>query len=112
MLLLRIKMVLIRLGFRVSLGLGDLRRVKKSKEFRMEKQAIKQLMYGGIKELMNDRRYYYNSGMGKNYSHFTDAGKVAVYEFVTEIASYITDAENADLDKRAKEMVLNELKGN
>lgn len=78
----------------------------------MEKQAIKQLMYGGIKELMNDRRYYYNSGMGKKYSQFTDAGKIAVYEFVTEIAHYITDAENADLDNRAKEMVLNELKGN
>ena len=78
----------------------------------MDKGAIKQLMYGGIKELMNDRRFYYNSSMGKNYSYFTDAGKVAVYEFVTEIASYITDAENADLDKRAKEMMINDLKGN
>lgn len=76
----------------------------------MEKQAIKQLMYGGIKELMLDRKYYYNSGMGKNYSHFTDEGKVAVYEFVTEIAAYITEAENKELDSRAKEMVLRELK--
>lgn len=75
----------------------------------MEKGAIKQLMYGGIKELMNDRRYYYNSGMGKRYSHFTDDGKIALYEFVSEIAAYITDAENEELDKRAKEMVLKEL---
>jgi hypothetical protein len=104
-------MALIRLGFHVSLGLEDLRRAKKSKGFRMEKNAIKQLMYGGIKELMADRRYYYNSGVGKNYSYFTDEGKVAVYEFVTEIASYITDAENNELDKRAKDMVLKELKG-
>lgn len=76
----------------------------------MEKYAIKQLMYGGIKELMNDRRYYYNSGMGKKYSHFTDEGKIAVYEFVTDIAAYIVDAENEELDKRARDMVLNELK--
>jgi len=103
-------MVLIRLGFRVSLGLGDLHRAKRSKGFKMEKQAIKQLMYGGIKELMADRRYYYNSGMGKNYSYFTDEGKVAVYEFVTEIASYITEAENKELDQRAKDMVMKELK--
>ena len=77
----------------------------------MEKQAIKQLMYGGIKELMSDRKYYYNSGMGKNYSHFTDEGKVAVHEFVTEIAAYITEAEDKELDSRAKDMVLKELKG-
>ena len=77
----------------------------------MEKQAIKQLMYGGIKELMSDRRYYYNSSTGRNFSHFTDEGKVAVNEFVTEIAAYITEAENKELDNRAKEMVLKELKG-
>ena len=76
----------------------------------MEKCAIKQLMYGGIKELMAERRYYHNSGIGKNYSHFTDEGKVAVYEFVTEIAAYIIEAENAELDQRAKDLVLKELK--
>jgi hypothetical protein len=105
-------MVLIRLGFRVSLGLEDLQRVKKSKGYRMEKKAIKELMYGGIKELMNDRRYYYNSGIGKNYSHFTDEGKLVLQEFVSDIAVYITEAENAELDQRARDMVLKELKGN
>lgn len=78
----------------------------------MEKTAIKHMMYGGIKEIMNDRRFYYNSGMGKQYSHFTDEGKLAVYEFVTDIAAYITDAENTELNQRAKDMVLKELKGN
>ena len=112
MLLLRIKMALIRLGFRVSLGLEDLRRAKKSKGFRMEKQAIKELMYGGLNEIMNNRRYYYTSSAGKHYSHFTEPGKIAVQEFVAEIAAYITDAENAALDQRAKDMVLKELKGN
>jgi hypothetical protein len=103
-------MVLIRLGFRVSLGLEDLRRAKKSKGYVMEKQAIKELMYGGLNEIMNNRRYYYTSSTGKHYSHFTEPGKIAVQEFVTEIASYITDAENNELDKRARDMVLKELK--
>ena len=75
----------------------------------MEKNAIKQLMYGGIKELMSSNRYYYNSGMGRRYSHWTEEGKIAIYEFVTEIATYITDAEDAELDKRAKDMVMKEL---
>jgi hypothetical protein len=33
-----------------------------------------------------------------------------VNEFILEMTAYIHDAETADLDKRAKEMVLEELK--
>jgi hypothetical protein len=112
MLLLRTKMALIRLGFRVSLGLEDLHRAKKCKGYRMEKQAIKELMYGGLKEIMNNNRYYYKSSVGKEYSSFTESGKQVVEEFVMDLAGYITDAENAELDQRAKDMVLKELKGN
>lgn len=78
----------------------------------MEKQAIKELMYGGIKELMNDRRYYYKSSVGKQYSSFTESGKQVVEEFVMDLAGYIIEAENAELDQRAKDLVFKELKGN
>jgi len=78
----------------------------------MDKTAIKHMMYGGIKELMADRRYYYNSGIGRQYSHWTDEGKLAISEFVSDITTYIIDAENKELDQRAKDIVLKELKGN
>jgi hypothetical protein len=105
-------MALIRLGFRVSLGLEDLELAKNYKGIDMEKQAIKELMYGGLKEIMNNSRYYYRSSVGKEYSNFTESGKLVVEKFVTDLAGYITEAENADLDKRARDMVLQELKGN
>lgn len=76
----------------------------------MEKQAIKELMYGGLKEIMNNNRYYYKSSVGKEYSTFTENGKTVVQEFVTDLAGYITAAEAAELDQRAKDMVLKELK--
>ncbi len=76
----------------------------------MEKQAIKELMYGGIKEIMSNNRYYYRSMTGRQFSSFTENGQVAVHEFITEIAAYIIDAENEELDKRAKDMVLKTLK--
>jgi hypothetical protein len=50
--------------------------------------------------------------MGRKYSHWTEEGRLAIYEFVSDISVYITDAENAELDQRAKDMVLKELKGN
>lgn len=77
----------------------------------MEKQAIKEIMYGGLKELMDNRQYYYKSSVGKNYSSFTTVGREALHQFIEELAGFITEAENADLDKRAKDMVIKELKG-
>lgn len=76
----------------------------------MHKGAIKELMYGGIKELMQNSQYYYRSSVSKDYCHFTEDGKIALYQFVSDISFFITEAENAELDKRAKDMVLKELK--
>jgi hypothetical protein len=103
-------MALTRSGFHVSYGLEDLQQAKKCKGLVMEKQAIKELMYGGLKEIMNNNRYYYKSSVGKEYSNFTETGKAVVQEFVQDLAGYITAAENAELDQRAKDMVMRELK--
>jgi hypothetical protein len=76
----------------------------------MQKSAIKDLMYGGLEEIINNRNHYYNSSVGGNYSHFTDSGEEAVMEFIKLMAYKIHEAEQADLDRRAKEAVLKELK--
>jgi len=76
----------------------------------MEKSAIKDLVYGGLEELVNNRRYYYHSSVGSAYSHLTDDGKAAVVEFMDLMAFKIRETEHADLDRRAKEQVLAQLK--
>lgn len=75
----------------------------------MEKQALKDLMYGGINELMKNRKYYYRSSI-KGYDHWTDEGIVALNTFMKDITMYMWEAEDADLDKRAKDIMLAELK--
>ena len=75
----------------------------------MEKGAIKSLVYGGLEEIINDRRYYYYSNVGEAYCHFTKEGQEAITEFLGSMAFKIKAAEDADLDRRAKEMVLKEL---
>ncbi len=76
----------------------------------MEKGAIKDLVYGGLEEIINNRNYYYASSVGFGYNHFTDEGKIALTEFMDLMAYKIRDAENADLDRRAKKQVLDQLK--
>lgn len=77
----------------------------------MEKGSVKDLTYGGLMELINNSRYYYKSSVGRDYSHFTDAGKQAVVEYMDLIAWKMIQAEDADLERRAKEQVMNALKG-
>ena len=80
------------------------------KRSNMEKAAIKDLIYGGLEEILNNNRYYYHSTIGSNYSHLTDAGKQAVTEFMDIIAWKMREAENQDLNARAKQQVLDQLK--
>jgi hypothetical protein len=76
----------------------------------MEKHALKHLIYGGIEEIIGDRHYYYHSPVGESYSHFTEDGEKVIVEFMNTMAYKICHAEEAELDCRAKEMVLKELK--
>lgn len=76
----------------------------------MKKSAIKDLCYGGMLELLNNSRYYYHSSVGGAYSHLTEEGKEAVVEFMNMIAYKMKEAESTDLNERAKQQVIEELK--
>lgn len=76
----------------------------------MEKLLVKDLLYGGLKEIITNQRFYYYSTIGASYSHFTDEGLEAVQSYMQLIAHKILEAEQFDLDHRAKELVLKQLK--
>jgi len=77
----------------------------------MEKDMVKDIMYGGINELMNDRKYYYRSTVGPKYSNWTEAGQKALLEYAAQMSYHIQETEDTLLDKRAKELVIKGLKG-
>lgn len=76
----------------------------------MEKQAIKDLMYGSLNELMQNRRYYSRSSVGPEYSRWTEEGQVVLKQYMSEITKLIYIADQNELDCRAKELVMKELK--
>ena len=81
------------------------------KKSNMDKGSIKELMYGGIQELMRNRKYYYHSSVGANYSHWTEDGKIALADYTNLMVYKMFEAEEAELRQKAKEMVIQGLKG-
>jgi hypothetical protein len=77
----------------------------------MDKQAIKELMYGGIAELMRNRDYYYRSSVGYTYSNWTEAGIKALADYMGILGYKLLEIEEKELHQQAKDMVIRGLKG-
>lgn len=77
----------------------------------MEKDVIKDLIYGGINELMNNKDFYYRSSVGVDFSKWTERGSPVMIDFVKSMTKHIHTAEDKLLDNRAKELVIKGLKG-
>ena len=77
----------------------------------MDKQAIKDVMFGGLSEIMKNRKYYYFSSVGSNYCHFTEEGKEALLEYMNLMGAKLCEVEEAELNRRAKDLVIKGLKG-
>lgn len=77
----------------------------------MDKQALKNILYGSIAELAKDRKYYNYSDFGEKYCYYTDDGQRAVLEILQAWTVKMLQEEQQLLDKRAKELVLKGLKG-
>jgi hypothetical protein len=77
----------------------------------MDRQAVKDLMFGGISELVRNSKYYYHSSVGEKYCHWTTEGELALQDFMNVMAHKLKEADEADLRTRAKEMTINALKG-
>lgn len=73
---------------------------------------IEKQLYLGIVAVLKDDALYYESSIGKKgeYNHFRDNGKEALLTYIEAMAPLILKNEREKLDKRAKQLVLEELK--
>lgn len=76
----------------------------------MEKPFVKDILYAGLEEVLSNKNYYYFSSVGSGYSHLTEHGKAAVLEYIEFYAYEIIKADHADMEQRARDLVMNELK--
>lgn len=73
---------------------------------------LEKQIYAGILAVLNDRSAYYQSTVGSNgcYNHLTDSGKEAILSYIEQFAPLMVKKQQLDLDTRAKQLVINELK--
>lgn len=76
----------------------------------MDNDVLKTVTYAGLRELVFDRKYFYYSSVGTNYSHLTDEGERAILEYIKVMAPLMREAEEKALDQRAKDLVMKTLK--
>lgn len=77
----------------------------------MDRDGIKDLIYGSMRELMRNHDYYYHSNVSESYSEWTPAGEKALIEHMNMMARLIKKAEHADLEARARQLVMDTIKG-
>jgi hypothetical protein len=73
---------------------------------------IEKQLYLGIVAVLQDNKIYYESSVGKKgeYNHFRDGGQEALITYIEAMAPLILKNERDKLDKRAKQMMWEELK--
>lgn len=76
----------------------------------MNRSALKDVLYGGVEEMLSNPQYYYNSSIGPGYSHWTDEGAKNIAEFMNLMAAEIARCRVAEDEQRSKNMVMKELK--
>jgi len=77
----------------------------------MNKQTVKNVIYGGITGLMSDPAFYKNYSSDPRFATWSEEGKKALHEFIDMISIEVAIAEKADITARAKELTLEGLKG-
>ena len=73
---------------------------------------LEKQLYMGIVAVLKDDKLYYESRIGKKgeYNHFKEGGHEALLRYIDQMAPLILANEREKLDKRAKELVMEELK--
>ena len=77
-------------------------------KYEIDEHAVMTILYGSIQKLCNDRTYYYE-GVSKDYSYFTDDGKVAIMKFMETVAPMILEVEKKKIDDRAIAQTMEQL---
>ena len=77
----------------------------------MLRRDVEKMIIGSVKEILQDRQYFYYSTVGPDYCHLTEEGKDAIIDLVNILGSRLLVAMEQEDIERSKQLVLEQLKG-
>ena len=95
----------------LRLWVGNQVRGLKIRINQMLRRDIERMIIGSIKEIIQDRQYFYHSTAGPEYCHLTEEGNRAIIDLVNVLGSRLLKAEAEEDIERSKQLVLDQLKG-
>ena len=75
----------------------------------MDKQMIKDLLYGTIREMQYNKKFFYQSSFGSSYSYWTKDGEQELLSMIKMMASKVQEFEQEQDKLRGQNMLLEKL---
>jgi hypothetical protein len=67
------------------------------------------MIKGSLAAVIDNKEYFYNSHVGPQYSHLTDAGETILVKSMNALLPLLAQAKERELDERAKSITWNSL---
>ncbi len=82
-----------------------------SKELILNEHDVMLLIEGALKTIVSDKEYFYDSRVGPQYSKLSESGEEFLSKTMKTLLPLLAAAHREELDRRAKELVVEQLKG-
>lgn len=83
-----------------------------SRSLKLNEQEVMTIIEGTLKQFVRNPDYYRHSSVGPRYSEIYTEGERALLKIMEELLPLLSEAQEKELDDRARRQVLDELKGN
>ena len=75
----------------------------------LSEKEVMTMIQGSVKAIIDNSDYFYNSGVGPQYSKLTPAGCDMVLKTMTALLPLLAQAKERTLNERAKQMTFDTL---
>ena len=82
-----------------------------AKNYKLAQEADKDKVYGALKEFTKNSMFWHTSPVGREYCHLTEAGREIIADMMQDMLRTVDALDRKAVDQRAKEMVVEKLKG-
>jgi len=81
-----------------------------AKKYELDKEVVKDLIYGCIKELGQNKNLYYQSNFGPQYGHLSDRGEKVCLVIFQDLVEKVLSAEEKEYQERRKRETFDAIK--